>query len=100
MKLWLDDCRDPVPLVGEGWTWVLTAPEAIAHLHSGKVTEASLDHDLGLMVFGTGYDVILWLEEHPECWPDDGVQVHSRNPVAAKRMRTVIDRHYGSNRTY
>lgn len=87
MRLWLDDIRTP----GPRWIWVQTAPEAIAYLISGLVTEASLDHDLGLLDCGTGYDVILFLESCPEFWPEE-VHVHSRNPVASKRMQTVIDR--------
>jgi hypothetical protein len=95
VKMWLDDYRDPEKLDQIGWTWVKTAPEAIALLKTGKVKVASLDHDLGLMDCGTGYDVVLFLEENPDYWPEFGVRVHSRNPVAAKRMRTVIERHYG-----
>jgi len=43
----------------------------------------------------SGYDVVCWLEEHPEFWPVDGVKVHSANPAGGKRMQQVIDRHYG-----
>ena len=87
MKLWLDDNRVP-PI---DYIWVKTAPEAIQYLMSGLVEEASLDHDLGLLDCGTGYDVVLFLEQCPQFWPDH-VAVHSRNPVASKRMRTVIDK--------
>ena len=37
--------------------------EAIALLQTGTVTHLSLDHDLGDDDRGTGYDVVLWLEE-------------------------------------
>ncbi|MDE1348062.1 cyclic-phosphate processing receiver domain-containing protein [Vibrio aestuarianus] len=37
--------------------------EAIALLKQGTVTEISLDHDLGDDEHGTGYDVVLWIEE-------------------------------------
>ena len=37
--------------------------EAIALLESGAVEELSLDHDLGDDERGTGYDVVLWIEE-------------------------------------
>lgn len=40
--------------------WVATAGEAITHLSSGKVTEISLDHDLGTEE--TGYTVAKWIE--------------------------------------
>lgn len=94
MKLWLDDYRDPVKLGLAGWIWVKTAQDAISYLKTGLVEEASLDHDLGLVNCGTGYDVILFLEENPYLWPVNGVLVHSRNPVAKKRMEMVINRHY------
>ncbi|WP_439037769.1 cyclic-phosphate processing receiver domain-containing protein [Agarivorans sp. QJM3NY_25] len=32
-------------------------------LKTGEVTEISLDHDLGNDDHGTGYDVVLWIEE-------------------------------------
>ena len=35
----------------------------IALLEAGNVTEISLDHDLGDDDRGTGYDVILWIEQ-------------------------------------
>lgn len=95
MKLWLDDIRDPAKFGKADWIWVKTAPEAINLLQVAPISEASLDHDLGLLDCGTGYDVILFLESHSQFWPEEGVRVHSANPVASKRMRTVIERHYG-----
>lgn len=94
MKLWLDDCRDPREYHDDNWVWAKTAEDTIDILKTGKVEQASLDHDLGLLDCGTGYDVILFLEANPEYWPVNGVIVHSRNPVATKRMQTVIERHY------
>ena len=44
--------------------------------------------------FKSGYDVVCWLEQHPEFWPLKGVRVHSANPAGAARMRQVINRHY------
>jgi len=104
MKLWLDDIRDPASHGRLGWTWVTTVADAIALLSTGEVTEASLDHDLafehyvnGTLYSGelekTGYHVVCWMEEH-NVWPENGVHVHSMNPVGARRMRDVIDRHY------
>jgi hypothetical protein len=62
---------------------------------------ASLDHDLSIAAtMGqpcrelTGYDVVLYMEEH-DIWPPRGVAVHSMNPAGAARMRQVIHRHYG-----
>ena len=59
MKVYLDDQRG----APEGWKLVRSAKEAIGYLKSGKVTEISLDHDLGDDDSGTGYDVIKWIEQ-------------------------------------
>ena len=58
-KIWLDDER-PAP---DGWILARWPQEAISWLASGDVTHISLDHDLGDDSRGTGYDVILWIEE-------------------------------------
>lgn len=108
MKMWLDDCRDPNYHGHIGWTWLKTAEEAVSAFKTGTVEKASLDHDLtaGQMIKGgmlgciyedgqqSGYDVVVFLEEHPELWPKGGVEVHSANPAGRKRMQTVVDRHY------
>ena len=110
MKLWLDDYRDPGKYSKLEWTWVKTAEDAVKILRTGQVEFASLDHDLTdeQMVRGgtlgqiyedghkSGYDVVEFLEQHPEFWPRDGVNVHSANPVGKKRMQQIIDRHYKS----
>jgi hypothetical protein len=59
MKVYLDDER----ATPEGWTRVYWPSEAVELLKSGRVTEISLDHDLGNDERGTGYDVVLWIEE-------------------------------------
>jgi hypothetical protein len=107
MNLWLDDIREPWKFGCTGWEWAKTAEEAIALLKTGKVEKAYLDHDLTEeqmyeCVYGvpatdgqkSGYDVVRWLEEHPEFWPKEGVVVHSMNPAGRSRMQQVIDRHY------
>lgn len=108
MKLWLDDCRPPWKHGRVGWAWAQTADQAIELLKTGKVTKASLDHDLAIehMPFAgvseadykekTGYHVVCWMEEN-DVWPPDGVIVHSMNPVGRTRMLQVIHRHYGRN---
>ncbi|HEY5961276.1 MAG TPA: cyclic-phosphate processing receiver domain-containing protein [Polyangiaceae bacterium] len=58
MKVYLDDNRPPP----DGWTLARSADEAIALLRQGSVTEMSLDYDLGDPHFGTGLDVLDWLE--------------------------------------
>lgn len=103
MTLWLDDIREPWKHGYVGADWFKTADTAIAALQTGRYTFASLDHDLSeAATMGmadakekTGYTVVCWLEEHPEFWPKDGVKVHSMNPVGARRMREVIEAHYG-----
>ena len=59
MKVYLDDERKPPA----GWTLVRWPDEAIKLLKTGRVTDISLDHDLGDDARGTGNDVILWIEE-------------------------------------
>lgn len=114
MKLWLDDMR-PAPI---GWHWAKTVQEAQELLRTGKVDEASLDHDLGACAdcmggkspeewlqltgftqmpncdhFGTGYTLVCWMEEH-DIWPANKPTVHSRNPAGAAKMRAAIDRRF------
>lgn len=106
MKLWLDDCRPPYMHGCQGWHWAKTAAEAIMVLNTGKVDEASLDHDLAEEHYpwncsaiekttGTGYDVVCWMEEN-NVWPVNGTRVHSMNPIGRARMEQVIERAYAS----
>ena len=60
MKIFLDDIRKPPD---ESWTLCKWPNEVIDLLLTGKVTHLSLDHDLGNDDFGTGNDVVIWLEE-------------------------------------
>jgi hypothetical protein len=111
--LWLDDIR-PAP---RGFTHVKTIQEARAFLESGRVAFASLDHDLGACDecsegltpdewlkkhnyasmpncshFGTGYDLVCWMEETGHWptvyWPT----VHSANAAGRRRMEEAIER--------
>lgn len=104
MKLWLDDVREPWKHGCIGWHWAKTAAEAIDLLKTGKVEEASLDHDLTAEHYpwsgvpiekcsGTGFDVVLWMEAN-NVWPRLGVKVHSFNPIGKQRMEEVIQRAY------
>jgi hypothetical protein len=109
MRLWLDDIRDPAHLGRPDWVWAKTAKEAVDLFRTGDVSIASLDHDLseGQMVLGgylgkiyedgqmSGYDVVLFLEQHPQYWPELGVRVHSANPAGKARMEQVIIKWYG-----
>jgi len=62
--------------------------EAIALLESGQVDELSLDHDLGDDVRGTGYDVVLWIEEAVALrgFKPPKITVHSANSSARDKM--------------
>lgn len=88
MKVYLDDEREtPV-----GWRRVFWPNEAIELLRTKSVTEISLDHDLGDDERGTGYDVVLWVEEAVAV---DGfvppvMRVHSANSSAREKMERGI----------
>lgn len=90
IKVFLDDKR-PCP---EGWTPARWPEDVIALLQGPEYVEAlSLDHDLGDDARGTGYDVLLWLEEavltrgfHP---PRE-IRVHSANAGARPKMLAAV----------
>jgi hypothetical protein len=104
IKMWLDDLR-PAP---SGWQLVKNYDEAVHLLERGRVTTASLDHDLSDIqmrwdtgsgyceapVFRetemTGYDVVKWMAQH-NVWPQS-ICVHSGNPVGKKAMLQLIER--------
>ena len=88
MKVFLDDER-PCP---EGWTLVRWPDEAIELLKTGEVTEISLDHDLGDDERGTGYDVVLWIEEQvfTRGFYPPKMSVHSANSSARQKMEAGI----------
>ena len=90
MKVFLDDERTPPA----GWILAKTPKQTIDLLKSGRVTELSLDHDLGGDdTIGTGYDVLLWLEEqvylHHFKAPSI-IKVHSSNASARGKMEQAI----------
>lgn len=88
MKVFLDDER----ATPEGWMRVYWPSEAIALLQTGAVQELSLDHDLGDDARGTGYDVILWIEEQVALhgFSPPKIAVHSANSAARDRMLAGI----------
>lgn len=88
MKVFLDDERK----TPDGWVRVYWPDEAIALLRTGEVTEISLDHDLGDDTRGTGYDVVLWLEEAvaTDGFVPPAITVHSANTPARKRMEACV----------
>ncbi len=88
MKIFLDDERPPPT----GWTLARWPEEVIDLLQTGNVTDLSLDHDLGDDEHGTGYDVILWIEEAVATRgfnPPD-IRVHSANSSARVKMEAGI----------
>lgn len=88
MKVFLDDER----ATPEGWVRTFWPEEVIALLETGQVVELSLDHDLGDDEHGTGYTVLLWLEEqvalHGMAPPE--LRVHSANSSARLKMEAAI----------
>lgn len=88
MKIYLDDER----IAPAGWTQVRWPDEVIELLKTGKVTELSLDHDLGNDERGTGYDILLWLEEQVVCndFIPPVIHIHTANPAARIRMEGAI----------
>ncbi len=88
MKVYLDDER----ATPEGWVRVYWPDEAIRLLEAGEVTEISLDHDLGDDERGTGYDVVLWIEEQVALhgFRPPAMKVHSANISARLKMEGGI----------
>ncbi len=88
MKVYLDDERE----TPEGWVRVYWPDEAIELLEAGGVTQISLDHDLGDDERGTGYDVLLWLEEQVVVngMTPPKIRVHSANSSAREKMEAAI----------
>jgi hypothetical protein len=87
MRVYLDDVRQPPP----DWVLVRTAAEAIALLQDGRVTELSLDHDLG--GDRTGMEVLNWIEEavvEGNFQPPE-LLVHSSNPVGRANLQRAIE---------
>ncbi len=58
----------------------------------GGVTHLSLDHDLGDDTHGTGYDVVLWIEEQVATtdFEPPEIVVHSANVSARAKMEAGI----------
>jgi hypothetical protein len=84
VKVFLDDER----AAPHGWVRAYWPNEVIALLESGSVQELSLDHDLGDDERGTGYDVVLWIEEAVATrgFVPPKISVHSANPSAREKM--------------
>ncbi|WP_112477836.1 cyclic-phosphate processing receiver domain-containing protein [Vibrio variabilis] len=94
MKVYLDDERT----APEGWKRVYWPEEAIELLQSGEVEEISLDHDLGDDTLGTGYDVVVWIEEQVivNRFKPPKILVHSANSSARIKMEMGISNIYAN----
>lgn len=90
MKIWLDDIR---PMPSNYTRWCKTADDAMLFIATGKVTDISLDHDLGPDEAGTGYDVAKYIEKmaHKGAIPPIKWSIHSANPVGRKNMTMALD---------
>lgn len=88
VKVFLDDERT----TPTGWIRGHWPDEAIALLETGKVSEISLDHDLGDDERGTGYHVVLWIEEAvvSRGFIPPKMYVHSANSSARQKMEMGI----------
>ncbi len=98
MNIWLDDIR-PAP---SGWVHCFKAAEVIALYNLSleneqRINIISLDHDLGDAENGTGYDVLLYIEEKVfgGALPPQAIKIHSANPVGRKKMEQAISSIYG-----
>jgi hypothetical protein len=89
IRVFLDDER----VTPDGWVRVYWPSEAIALLKTGQVEELSLDHDLGDDERGTGYDVVLWVEEAVflRGFKPPRIYVHSANSSAREKMLAGIE---------
>jgi hypothetical protein len=100
LRVWLDDLLDD-RAAPEGWVHVTTAAAAIALLDTGRVTELSLDHDLGDdEVAGRGIDVVDHIAEQQvvagkDVWPRSGITIHSANAAGRDQMARAIERYAG-----
>ena len=88
MKIFLDDARQ----APSDWIHAYWPEEVITLLETGNVTEISLDHDLGNDERGTGYDVVLWIEEAVATrgFIPPKIVVHSANSSAREKMEQGI----------
>ena len=95
MKVFLDDLR-PTP---EGWVRAYWPEEVYALLETGDVTHLSLDHDLGDDSRGTGYDVLLWIEEavYTRGFTPPEIVLQTANSSARDKISLAIQAIHASN---
>lgn len=117
VKMYLDD-MSPIPETWDNCTLVKTSQDAIEFLKNNKVFAISLDHDLGACDscmegktveswllenngtsmpncehFGTGYTVLLWIEEQVifNTYIPPIIFIHTANPSARIKMLAAVD---------
>ena len=88
INIYLDDERPTPP----GWIGARWPDEVIHLLQTEAVDRISLDHDLGDDSRGTGYDVLLWIEQAVafRCFKPPAMTVHSANTSARAKMESAI----------
>ena len=88
MKIYLDDIRvAPIEYVQCRWP-----QEVIKLLETNDVSEISLDHDLGNDEIGTGYTVLLWIEEQvfTKSFKPPIIKIHTSNSSAREKMLKAV----------
>ncbi|MCB0866631.1 MAG: hypothetical protein KDB58_13030 [Solirubrobacterales bacterium] len=101
LRVWLDDDVENRE-APEGWVHVITAREACMLLATGRVTELSLDHDIGVLKaggddprFGSGHQVVDFLDEQAgifgrHLWPTEVLQLHTANTKQRDSMAQAL----------
>ena len=89
MKIYLDDVRKEP----SGWHRCYWPNQVIELLSDTEVTDISLDHDLGDDSIGTGYDVLVWIEEqvYVNNYSPPKISIHTANTAAKARMISAVD---------
>ena len=89
MQVFLDDSRQ-TPL---GWVRVFWPYQAIEVLESGKVELVSLDYDLGDHERGTGYDVLVWIEQavRERGFTPPEIRIHTADRLGRIKMQMMTD---------
>jgi len=96
INIYLDDERQ-TPFLFNIRTYKFEDTVAALYKYTGYVNILSLDHDLGNdKLYGTGYDVMLFLEEQAskgnfKILPQS-IVFHTANPVGRKRMEKCLEK--------
>jgi hypothetical protein len=88
----LKNYLDAERLTPDEWHACRRLEEVIELLKAGVVTHLSLDHDLGDDAHGTGYDVVLWIEEQVATtnFQPLEIAIHSANVSARSKMEAAV----------